>query len=70
MNTENLKTLKIHKLSQEQYERELLAGNVDPNALYLTPDDGDADSITVNLDGAVEGEADTFGVCAVVVFNP
>lgn len=40
MNTENLKTLKIHKLSQEQYDRELAAGNIDPNALYLTPDDG------------------------------
>lgn len=59
MNTENLKTLKIHKLSQEQYERELLAGNVDPNALYLTPDDGDADSLTVDLDDTVAGEPNT-----------
>jgi hypothetical protein len=37
--TENLSTLKIHKLSQTQYERELVAGRIDPNALYLTPDE-------------------------------
>ena len=40
MRTENLSTLKIHKLSQAQYERELAAGNIDENALYLTPDVG------------------------------
>ena len=39
MITENLSTLKIHKLTQEQYERELAAGNIDPNAIYLTPDE-------------------------------
>lgn len=38
MNTENLSTLKIHKLTQEQYDRELDAGRIDENALYLTPD--------------------------------
>ena len=37
--TENLSTLKIHKLTQAQYDRELAAGNIDPSALYLTPDD-------------------------------
>lgn len=37
MNTENLSTLKIHKLTQEQYDRELAAGRIDENALYLTP---------------------------------
>lgn len=41
MITENLSTLKIHKLTQEQYERELNAGRIDPSALYLTPDDQD-----------------------------
>jgi hypothetical protein len=46
LNTENLKTLKIHKLTQAQYDRELEAGNIDETALYLTPDD----SITVDLD--------------------
>ena len=39
MITENLSTLKIHKLTQTQYERELAAGNIDANALYLTPDE-------------------------------
>lgn len=37
MITENLSTLKIHKLTQEQYERELATGRIDENALYLTP---------------------------------
>ena len=38
MKTENLSTLKIHKLSKEQYDRELAAGRIDETALYLTPD--------------------------------
>ena len=38
MITENLSTLKIHKLTKEQYERERLAGRIDETALYLTPD--------------------------------
>ena len=42
MITENLSTLKINKLTQEQYDRELAAGNIDENALYLTPDEEDA----------------------------
>lgn len=36
---ENLSTLKIHKLTQAQYDRELAAGNIDENALYLTPEE-------------------------------
>lgn len=39
MITENLSTLKIHKLTQEQYDRELAAGRIDESALYLTPDE-------------------------------
>lgn len=39
MITENLSTLKIHKLTQAQYDRELEAGRIDENALYLTPDE-------------------------------
>ena len=39
MDTQNLSTLKIHKLTQAQYDRELAAGNIDENALYLTPDE-------------------------------
>lgn len=37
MIAENLSTLKIHKLTQAQYDRELKNGNIDANALYLTP---------------------------------
>ena len=33
---ENLSVLKINKLTQKQYDRELEAGNIDENALYLT----------------------------------
>ena len=39
MNTQNISTLKIHKLTQAQYERELEAGRIDENAIYLTPDE-------------------------------
>ena len=39
MITENLSTLKIHKLTQSQYDKELEAGRIDNNALYLTPDE-------------------------------
>lgn len=39
MLTENLSTLKIHKLTKEQYDRELSSNNIDENALYLTPDE-------------------------------
>lgn len=35
--TTNLSTLKINKLTQSQYDRELAAGNIDANAMYLTP---------------------------------
>lgn len=37
--TELLSTFKIHKLTQEQYDEALANGNLDDNALYLTPDD-------------------------------
>lgn len=39
MITENVSTLKINKLTKAQYERELAAGRIDENALYLTPDE-------------------------------
>lgn len=45
MITENLSTLKIHKLTQAQYERERDAGKLDPTALYLTPDDGNGPAL-------------------------
>ena len=48
MITENLSTLKIHKLTQSQYNRELAAGRIDENALYLTPDDGSSGTTSVS----------------------
>ena len=39
MITENLSTLEINKLTKAQYERELAAGNINENALYLTPEE-------------------------------
>ena len=47
MFTNNLFTLTLHKLTQEQYDRELEANNIDPNALYLTPDEEDISSLLV-----------------------
>lgn len=39
MITENLSTLKIHKLTQQQYKRELENDNIEENAIYLTPEE-------------------------------
>lgn len=39
MITENLSTLKIHKLTREQYNREKVAGRIDESAIYLFTDD-------------------------------
>lgn len=39
MDTKNLSTLKIHKLTRAQYDRELAAGRIDEDALYITPDE-------------------------------
>ena len=39
MTTENLSTLKIYTLTQEQYDRRANAGDIDSTALYLTDDD-------------------------------
>ena len=36
---EDLSTLKIHKLTQEEYEQKLATGDVDEDTLYLTPDE-------------------------------
>jgi hypothetical protein len=36
---EVLSTLKIHKLTQAEYDQQLAAGTIDENALYLTPDE-------------------------------
>lgn len=71
MITENLSTLKIHKLTQAQYDRELAKGNIDETALYLTPDEDvytkaemDEKISKINtsieeVETVVEGKADT-----------
>lgn len=54
MITENLSTLKIHKLTKEQYNMAVENGSIDENAIYLTPDEG-VDSAYVHeaLDEAI-----------------
>lgn len=37
MQTENIPTLRIHKLTQAQYDAQLSKGNIRENELYLTP---------------------------------
>lgn len=39
MKTENLSTLKIHHMSQAQYDREAEAGRLEPHSIYITPDE-------------------------------
>jgi hypothetical protein len=66
MNTENLSTLKIHKLTQAQYDRELAAGRIDNNAIYLTPEeeiDFPVDSVNGKT-GAVTLSASDVGAAA------
>ena len=48
MITNNVSTLKINKLTQEQYDRELLAGNIKEDELYITP------SVPTAIDDAME----------------
>jgi hypothetical protein len=51
--TENLSTLKIHKLTKAQYERELTAGRIDENALYLTPDEENGDQLNAKIEALI-----------------
>lgn len=57
MIVENLQTLKIHKLTEAQYQRTLSEGNIDPNALYLTPDESLIIDNTLSIDGAAADAA-------------
>ena len=57
MITNDVSTLKIHKLTQAQYDRELAAGNLDENALYLTPDEDIEIADVVGLQSALDGKA-------------
>lgn len=45
MITENLSTLEIHKLTQEQYNRALSEGRINEKAIYLTPDDASSEDL-------------------------
>lgn len=58
MITNNISTLKIHKLTQAQYERELAAGRIDENAIYLTPDEegGSSEEVKVELKEYIDDE--------------
>lgn len=50
--TENLSTLKIHQLTQAQYDRELEAGRLNENELYLTPEEEKSIDDTLSVSGA------------------
>lgn len=54
MITENLSTLKIHKLTQKQYDRELAAGRIDDTAIYLTPASTTSYTIYSRIDDEAE----------------
>lgn len=64
MITENLSTLKIHRLTQEQYNREYEAGNIDSKAIYIIPDETDDTSMLVvtPLDMTVNETEDGFTI--------
>ncbi len=53
----NLSTLKIHKLTQAQYDRELAAGNLDEYALYLTLDEAKVSTYTASITTTWSGSA-------------
>ena len=54
MKTTNVPTLKIHKLTEAQYARELANGNIDENAIYLTPDEA-VSNITYSSEDLIAG---------------
>jgi hypothetical protein len=56
MNIENLSALQIHKLSKAQYKREKDAGRLDPNAIYLTPEEELEINLVETLDNTVSHE--------------
>jgi hypothetical protein len=59
MITENLSTLKIHTLTQAQYERARENGTLEQYALYLTPDE-DGDFATIEQVNAALAEAKAY----------
>lgn len=61
MITNDVSTLKIHKLTQAQYDRELAAGRLDENALYLTPDEDIEIADVVGLQASLDAKFDKSG---------
>jgi hypothetical protein len=57
--TENLSTLKINKLSQEQYDKALAEGKINPNEIYLTPDEPPIRYVEFNKDVEITVEDST-----------
>lgn len=56
MITENVSTLKMHKLTQEQYDREQAAGALELNSIYLTPEVeriGELSNLKTNAKGSI-----------------
>ena len=58
METKNLPILKIHELKKTQFDRELAAGRLDADALYLVPDDN------TDLDNALADKANASDLAA------
>lgn len=56
MKTENVSTLKIHKLTQEQYNREFENGTLEETSMYLTPEIekiGELSDLKTNAKGSI-----------------
>jgi hypothetical protein len=71
MITENLSTLKIHKLDQEQFKREKLAGKLDETAFYLTPEDGIELDSTLTQEGiAADAKAVGDAISSISIAQP
>ena len=69
MITENLSTLKIHKLTEAQYDREFNAGNIDETALYLTPDEKTVGKNVEGIVHTIDGVEVTAGIGAEIFNN-
>lgn len=66
MKIDNLETLTIHKLSDEQYQREIDAGTIDETAIYLTPKEEVKIDIATEIN---EDASDAFAASAKAVYD-
>ena len=63
---QDLATLKIHRLTQEQYDKALAEGVLDETALYLTPEEEVTVDDTLTIPGAfadAKAVGDALGEC-------